>query len=785
MVLTLASCTIVQKAPKHKPYLIKNSYEVKCGDFSKTEKSALETRMANQLDDSSKISSKTFLFFVDIVNRPPTYDTGYSNASALNIENSMMHLGYYDSKVNYKPDTAGRKVSVHYSLDVGKKTVIDTIVYNFENAHLDSLVRQSMHERIILKGNPITKAAVLGEEARLVDSFRNNGYYKFTAGDLRMLGDTTVAVLTQVSDDPFEQLQLLAEAQALRDSPRIKLQLALRNPEDSVKYVRYKIGRIYLLEDYAPTDRFDDTIRIVQREGRNFILRYKRDLFRTRFLARNVAFRPGDYYSQKKLNQTLTNLSKTGVFDNVNVNVIDRPTDSLLDLVVELMPAKKFGFEAALEGSYSAVSNTNNALAGNLFGLSANFSLTNRNVAREGIKMTHAIRLGVEFNNRKRSNATQLVNSTEASYSNKISIPRILSPLPSLNNRAFQSSETFMNTMAAFNKRLGLFNMQNFMFNTGWSWNPKKNRFYTVRVPNIEFSYLYNESDSFLNKILPAYPFLRYTYNTALVMGMSASYSSIYNNPYHPNSASKERSFKLNAEESGLTWGAVPVFKKYKRRYFKTDVEYKYSVNYSLNNALVLRAFTGVGVPVGKEDQNRQLPFFKQYFGGGSNSMRGWPLRGIGRGGQALTPYKANLFNDRTGDMQIELNAEYRYVIARIIPNTLTLRGAVFTDMGNIWNIRKDPTVAFDSAQFKFSNLYSQMGISAGTGFRLDFNFFIVRADLGFRLKKPELSHINDGWSLPSLSFNDILPKMFSSKEEYRLWRYNNFNFTIGISYPF
>ena len=165
--------------------------------------------------------------------------------------------------------------------------------------------------------------------------------------------------------------------------------------------------------------------------------------------------------------------------------------------------------------------------------------------------------------------------------------------------------------------------------------------------------------------------------------------------------------------------------------------------------------------------------------------MRGWPLRGIGVGGQPMPAYgSTGGFNDRTGDMQIEINAEYRYDIARIIPNTLTLRGALFVDAGNIWSVRntkKDGTA--DSTQFKFRNIWKQTGISAGTGFRLDFNYFVLRFDFGFRFKRPELFYINDGWKAPKLGFDNVLNKIFSPSE--RKWRYENFNFTVGISYPF
>jgi hypothetical protein len=81
--------------------------------------------------------------------------------------------------------------------------------------------------------------------------------------------------------------------------------------------------------------------------------------------------------------------------------------------------------------------------------------------------------------------------------------------------------------------------------------------------------------------------------------------------------------------------------------------------------------------------------------------------------------------------------------------------------------------------------LYRDLGVAAGTGFRLDFNYFVLRFDLGFRFKRPEIAYVNNGWKIPSLSFNDVLPKLFGRGEEYRKWRYENFNFTIGLGYSF
>ena len=85
-----------------------------------------------------------------------------------------------------------------------------------------------------------------------------------------------------------------------------------------------------------------------------------------------------------------------------------------------------------------------------------------------------------------------------------------------------------------------------------------------------------------------------------------------------------------------------------------------------------------------------------------------------------------------------------------------------------------------DSTQFKFQNLYKQLGISAGTGLRFDFSYFLIRFDMGFRLKRPDITE-NNGWQIPDINWNHL----FSNDDVNKRWRYENFNFTIGIDYPF
>lgn len=796
LLIIFSSCSIpiVRKAPAGKYYLRNNSIDSleSSGErFTKTEKSTIIQRLYNQLDDSSKVPGKDVLIFFNVIRKPPVYDSIYTSISAKNMEASLVHLGYYKARVIPRTDTSGKKIHVHYVVKTGKPTLIDTVSYRLRKPGLQQIANSSARESQLRQYSPITKNAVIGEINRLVDSFRNNGYYKFTAAELKVLGDTSIEALTSVSDDPFEQLRLLAEAQQKADSPRIKLAVSLNPPADSTKLKKYYINRIYILSDYIPGDEMTDTTHIIQRALNRFTLRYHEKLFRTGFLAKNISFKSGDLYKQSEYYQTLTNLSQAGVWQSVNIKIAEVPgTDDKIDMIIELIPAKKFGFEAAVELSYSANSNANNILGGNLFGISGNLSLTNRNVGKEAIRMTHKIRAGIELNNN--SSNSNAINSNDVGYTNSVVFPKLVFPglLKFVSNpfsgknrlNRLPKGETFINTNLTYNNRLDLFNMQTVTMNFGWSWFTRNRLKWEIRPLYLGFSRLYNRTDSF-NTILKENPFLNYSYNTAFAVGMSAGVSNQYFNPIHPGSKLKERNIKFNVEESGLTWGNIGILKKYLRRYIKFDAEYRYSVSYS-KTALAFRMYAGVGIPLLGSDSNRTLPFFKQYFGGGSNSMRGWPLRGIGIGGKAMPAYGSNSgFNDRTGDMMIEGNAEFRYDIARIIPNTLTLRGALFVDAGNVWNLKSSIAGTADSTQFKFRNIYKQLGVSAGTGFRLDFNYFVLRFDFGFRFKRPELYYINDGWKAPSIGFDNFFSRIFSASD--RKWRYENFNFTVGISYPF
>ncbi len=177
--LLISSCNITKKAPAGRPYLTKNTYEIQGGRFTRLEREALEAKMENQLDDSSKLNVATKFMFINVLKQPPAFDTMYSNRSAENMKASMYHIGYYNTRVIYDADTVGQKVKVHYTVQAGNPTTIDTFSYRFFRPDLQALVQKHKEDALLVQNQPVTKLGVLGEMNRVVDTFRNNGYYKF------------------------------------------------------------------------------------------------------------------------------------------------------------------------------------------------------------------------------------------------------------------------------------------------------------------------------------------------------------------------------------------------------------------------------------------------------------------------------------------------------------------------------------------------------------------------------------------------------------------------------
>lgn len=83
----------------------------------------------------------------------------------------------------------------------------------------------------------------------------------------------------------------------------------------------------------------------------------------------------------------------------------------------------------------------------------------------------------------------------------------------------------------------------------------------------------------------------------------------------------------------------------------------------------------------------------------------------------------------QSGDIKLDINLETRFKLF------WKLYGAVFVDAGNIWTIKNYPEQP--TGFFRFDNFYKQIGLNYGAGIRLDFDFFVIRVDMGIKLYDP------------------------------------------------
>ncbi|HIF14239.1 MAG TPA: hypothetical protein EYQ86_02480 [Bacteroidetes bacterium] len=173
---------------------------------------------------------------------------------------------------------------------------------------------------------------------------------------------------------------------------------------------------------------------------------------------------------------------------------------------------------------------------------------------------------------------------------------------------------------------------------------------------------------------------------------------------------------------------------------------------------LVFRLNVGAGFSYANSSV---LPYVKQFYLGGANSMRAWRARTLGPGSYFNQDIAlSDKIIDQTGDLKLEANAEYRFNFSNVV------KGGVFVDVGNIWNIKKDDLRSGAELKDNFGAIKKDIAVGAGFGLRFDFNFFVFRTDLGVKVYDPIL-----------LDYIDLT--------DSDLDNYNFMNINFAIGYPF
>jgi outer membrane protein insertion porin family len=218
---------------------------------------------------------------------------------------------------------------------------------------------------------------------------------------------------------------------------------------------------------------------------------------------------------------------------------------------------------------------------------------------------------------------------------------------------------------------------------------------------------------------------------------------------------------------AGLATGAnlekgdtIKVFSVPFSQFVKVENEFRHYLKLGGERQLASRIIAGAGFAYGNSNE---MPFIKQFFNGGTNSIRAFRARSIGPGSFNGTTTTNTFLADQSGDLKLEFSTEYRAKIYDIV------KGALFVDAGNIWLLKDNP----DKPGAKFSkDFLKEFAVGVGAGLRFDFSFLVLRTDLAFPIRKPYLPEGNR-WVLDQVNFGN------SS------WRNENLVFNLAIGYPF
>jgi outer membrane protein assembly factor BamA len=465
---------------------------------------------------------------------------------------------------------------------------------------------------------------------------------------------------------------------------------------------------------------------------------------------------PGTLYDASDVNRTYRNLSSLSAFRMVDIRF--REVDSevpQLDCDVLVVPATRQSYSLKVEGTNSAgnIGAAANISYGhkNLFGGSEQFDLTFM-MAVENIKYT-----GDEIDPTLTGPSIMQEYGIEA----RLRIPKFL--LPVKTNQFIRKFNPQTNIRLSYNyqKRPDYIRtLANASF--GYDWKGTANLIH--RVYPIEASLILTpyKSDYFQNWLEGKYLF--YSYEPQLIM--DTRYSMLWSN----QKLLKNQDFqdvRLNLETAGnllyagfSSFAPSPDSGNYQilgvdfAQYVKVDIDFRSYIFLYEDISLILRGFAGVGYAYGNSSA---MPFEKQYFSGGANSIRAWQVKNLGPGSYQDPDESA--YPNQTGDVKLEANMEYRFKLF------WKLEAALFLDVGNIWSLSSEDDR--EGAGFEFNRFYKELAVGTGVGTRAIFSFLVLRFDLGIPLRSPY-----------AIEGSNWLPRNSGISG-------NDLTFNLAIGYPF
>ncbi len=705
-------------------------------------------------------------------------------------------------------DSAGgrlhRLVTVTYQVKEGVGFTLSQLTRSIPDSGVARVVAGAQGGTLLHVGDPYNEDLIGQERQRLETLLKNAGYYDFRAQYITLEADTSfeknqvrlrlligsppgghrayrirrVTVLTDVNQ---ARALRLAAGDTTRRAGRRRLANAPDTTSLSGRAAGSATGRISTANMPAgvtPAAVADSlSARRLRRAGRVVIPRdttmQDSILFLSRgplpisptILARQIAVRPGQLYSQTRTQLSQRQLSNLDMFrfntlgyrKVATADADESPADSAqaltrgprpaaqaapnyLDAIVTTSPSPRFSETTEGGGTYVA----------GLVGPFGNLRLKWRNPFGGAEVLELSGRAGLEGqlaqvgdNSRSPAQYTVQLGATAA-----LVVPQVLAPFHLGNLLAgyqprtrFSLSTTYTrnvfytrsNTELTFDYLWQTSAYQQYIFtpvDLGIVSTPYTSPFYQNRLDSLRRF----QGSPLYRSFLPIYE-------------PSFSFTSLYNS----NDLNQTRNayfLRIFAELGGLTRGIYRNEEWFKRtnlsvyNFAKLTVDYRRYYKLSPLTYLAWRLNGGVAhaltmspdpspLPGQTAEDRYVLPYDKYLFAGGSNSVRAWSPRRLGTGSYAtlLPNGDRDYYTEQPGEVLLEGSIEYRFPVYSFI------KGALFTDFGNVWTLQPDTNR--EGAEFLLNRFYKQFAVGSGFGVRMDFTFLILRFDIATKVYDP------------------------------------------------
>lgn len=704
------------------------------------------------------------------VGEPPVaLDTTKTKKSVEQLDIFLKKRGYFNDSIRYeiRPTHDSTRATVVYTVNPGKAHYIRSLKYDIRDSQIAGR-KDFFESTTLLKPGDRFSIEAFDDEREKVTSYLNNrGYYGFTKDFVMFEVDSTAGNY---------QVDLNIRIRKVREESGDAGQV---NSRDHKKFF---IGDVYVHTNYSPTDRGyspDDTLKhediMILFDGEPGV--------KPNLLNYTVFIRKGELYQKDDVESTYRRFNELGIFRAVNIRFDEQIGENginILDCHIYLTPAKVQGVSLETTGTHRDPS----------LGIQANLGYRHKNIFKGAEALQFKLHTGFEAQppvtteeqvqgEGGESLSRQIVlNTFEIGPEVSLQFHRLF-PIKVENLSKTNDPSTTFSAALNFQRRP---DYQRTLSTFRWRYRFQETRFKTHVIDPIEFSVIrINKSQLFedrLNQLNDQ--FLLSSYQDHLIS--ATGYSFIYNNQEFKyqrkhmwNSVSLELAGSLlrllhkglgaEADEDGN----YQMFDIQFAQYVKVEDDLRFYRNFKDKNTIVLRLNGGVGLPLNNLDV---LPFDRSFFTGGSSGIRAWQARTLGPG--SYRDSTAAVTYNNIGEVLIETNIEYRFDLTDL------MKIGIFIDAGNIWLLEEDdirPGSGFNKDRF-----LSEIAVGTGLGLRFDFDFFLIRLDMGIQLKDPAkvpgerwIWEPKDEYNQYLYDLNPTDPKRYVPRTV----------FNLGIGYPF